>query len=561
MDKRLLATFILSFIVIFAYYSVFPPPAPEVQPEKEQTEQAVKEVAKNTATQEIASELPEATPFEEAERKVIQIENDLYQATIDSRDGVLTSFLLKDYRYAIKPRIKVTEFIFGLFSSSKEEKPEYDPDRLVNMVGDIAANNAVWKLSTVQNEKPVLYQSDADSIKLSGQAQQLTLKALLPSGVEAYKKLTFYPDSYLVDMEISLINRTGEAKTIAPRLNFGAGNEHVEFEERSEPKYAIAFQEEEFERYDSDDFEKSLTVSNARWSGVMSKYFLSAAMLDSKDSIKTLFTPIQSTIGKKAVFVPKFEYTDANYSLLNGQEYSKNFKLYIGPKKQAEMDKFDFHLQSALDLGWFGFLAHPLLAVLRWLQTSVVNWGFAIILLTLIVRTAMFPLAYKGMIGMKRMTELNPRIKTLREKYKNDKEKLNAEIMNFYRKNKVNPMSGCLPLLMQFPIFIALYQALLPAIELRHQPFFLWLTDLSASDHTLVLPVLMGVTMLLQQHMTPTPSMDPNQAKMMKWMPVIMVFFFLEMPSGLVLYWVVSNIFSIFQQVIFNRAKQAEVKE
>jgi YidC/Oxa1 family membrane protein insertase len=206
-----------------------------------------------------------------------------------------------------------------------------------------------------------------------------------------------------------------------------------------------------------------------------------------------------------------------------------------------------------MDLGWFEILSRPLLALLRWLQGYVVNWGIAIIIMTIIVRTAMFPLAFKGMTSMRKMQALGPKITALREKYKGDKERMNKEIMKFYGQHKVNPMGGCLPMVLQIPIFIALYQALLPAIELRHTPFFIWWSDLSAADYTLILPILMGVSMFVQQSLTPTPTMDPTQAKIMKWMPVMMVMFFLNMPSGLVLYWVVSNIISVGQQLVFNK--------
>jgi YidC/Oxa1 family membrane protein insertase len=213
-----------------------------------------------------------------------------------------------------------------------------------------------------------------------------------------------------------------------------------------------------------------------------------------------------------------------------------------------------------MDLGWFEIIARPLLSILRWIQGYVVNWGVAIILLTIIVRSAMFPLAFKSMTSMRKMQALSPKIKVLREKYKDNKERMNKEIMKFYGQNKVNPMGGCLPMVLQMPIFIGLYYALLPAIELRHTPFMLWWSDLSNADYTLILPILMGVSMFAQQNLTSTAAtMDPTQAKIMKWMPVMMVMFFLNMPSGLVLYWVISNIISVGQQLIINKVLPAPV--
>jgi YidC/Oxa1 family membrane protein insertase len=223
------------------------------------------------------------------------------------------------------------------------------------------------------------------------------------------------------------------------------------------------------------------------------------------------------------------------------------------------MQKFGNGLEESLDLT-LDLLAQPMLALMRWFHSFTGNYGVAIILLTIVVRVLLFPLTYRGMLNIKRMQKLQPRMVALREKFKGDKERLNKEMMAMYKKHKMNPLGGCLPIALQIPIFFALYSALLGAIELRHEPFMLWITDLSAQDGLYVSPLLMGASMLLQQKLTPA-SVDPTQAKIMMWMPVIFTFFMLSFPAGLVLYWFTSNTLSIVQQVLINRINVPEPED
>lgn len=224
------------------------------------------------------------------------------------------------------------------------------------------------------------------------------------------------------------------------------------------------------------------------------------------------------------------------------------------------MGKFGHNLFLSHDLT-LEILAKPLLKILGWIHSYVGNYGVAIIFLTILVRVCLFPLTYKGSKSMKRMQQLQPKMLKLREKYKNKKEKLNKEMMGLYKKNKVNPLGGCFPLLLQLPIFFALYSALSTAVELRHEPFFGWIVDLSAPDGLLITPILMGISMFLIQKMTPTGMMDPIQAKIMGMLPIIFTFFTFTFPTGLTLYWTTSNIISIGQQYFINRIKVPELVE
>ena len=220
---------------------------------------------------------------------------------------------------------------------------------------------------------------------------------------------------------------------------------------------------------------------------------------------------------------------------------------FLGPKKPAALEGAPGKLSLAVDLGIFGFIARPIITFLDLLNGHVHNYGVAIIILTVLIKLALWPLAQKSYKSMEQMKKLQPMMEKIREKHADDREKMNAEMMALYKTYKVNPAGGCLPMLMQLPVFFGLYTGLMNAVELRHAPFVWWITDLSAKDPYYVLPVLMGLSMIVQTRMNPEPP-DPVQAKVMKIMPIVFSVFFFFFPAGLVLYWLVNNILSILQQ-------------
>jgi len=205
-----------------------------------------------------------------------------------------------------------------------------------------------------------------------------------------------------------------------------------------------------------------------------------------------------------------------------------------------------------VEYGWFTFIARPVFLLLSFLHSILGNWGWAIIATTLIIRIILFPLTYKGMVSMTKMKELSPKIKELQRKYKGDPQKLNAHTMELYKKHGANPLGGCLPMILQIPVFFALYRVLQNSAELQSAPWILWIHDLSTKDPYYILPILMGATMFWQQHISPNSIQDPTQAKIMKYLPVIFTFFFMTFPAGLTLYWFVNNLFSIVQQYYVN---------
>ena len=232
----------------------------------------------------------------------------------------------------------------------------------------------------------------------------------------------------------------------------------------------------------------------------------------------------------------------------------ENFIGYTGPKEWKLFSSIDKRLENVIEFGWFTFLARPFFKITLAIYNFVGNWGWAIVLFTILVKLVLFPLSYKGLMSMQKMRDLAPKMKEIKEKYGNDPAKMNQQMMELYRKHGANPMGGCLPMLLQIPIFFALYRMLLNADELQGAPWIGWITDLSRQDPYFVLPILMGITMYIQQKLTPNNMTDPMQQKIFQWLPAIMTIFFLTFPSGLVLYWLVNNILTIAQQYYINKA-------
>jgi len=265
--------------------------------------------------------------------------------------------------------------------------------------------------------------------------------------------------------------------------------------------------------------------------------------------------------------------TEETYRLTAGialDQQHNRFKMYMGPKDYELLKSYGSNMDKIVNFGWFGSLVKILLISLKFVYKYVHNYGVAIILLTIVINILFYPLKHKQIKSMQKMQQLQPKINAIKEKYKKSKDaqsrqKMNQETMGLYKKEGVNPLGGCLPLLIQLPVLYGFFSLLSVAIELRHAPFFLWIQDLSARDAYYITPLLMGASMFLLQKMTPTPSMggSSQQAKMLKYMPLIFIFFFINFPSGLVLYWLFNNIISILQQQFINRnlaVAQAQAK-
>ena len=276
------------------------------------------------------------------------------------------------------------------------------------------------------------------------------------------------------------------------------------------------------------------------WSGFSDKYFMAALIPGDTTALKKYYfdfdTPTYrvGSVSSKAILEPKASETYVT-------------RLFVGPKEIRTLEEMGLDLERAIDYGWFHFLAQPLVKLLLFFNDYIANYGVAIILLTIAIKLLFFPLANKSYVSMNAMKKLQPKIEELRKVHGSDKQTLNQEMMRLYQENKVNPLGGCLPIVVQIPVFFALYKVLFLSVEMRHAPFFLWITDLSVKDPYYVLPVLMGASMYYQSKLNPAPA-DPIQAKVMQFLPVIFTFMFLSFPAGLVLYWLLNNVLSIAQQ-------------
>jgi YidC/Oxa1 family membrane protein insertase len=296
-----------------------------------------------------------------------------------------------------------------------------------------------------------------------------------------------------------------------------------------------------------------------QWAGFTLKYFLTAIVPLTNDD--------------KRLFIEEADHSVnmlVNQTLDSPSNCRYQYQLFLGPKQMSELKKSEHHLDMSIDFGFFDIIAKPLLITLITVNKYTHNYGIAIIILTILIKLLFWPLTHKSYASMKEMQKIQPRMKQIRERFKNDKEQMNREMMLLYKSHKVNPLGGCLPMLLQIPVFFALYKALLGSIELRHAPFIFWVKDLGAPDYLVhfpagvsffgiegigPLPLLMGASMVIQQRLTPTMG-DPTQAKIMMLMPIFFTFIFISFPTGLVLYWLINNVLSIVQQVYINSKLQ-----
>ena len=309
---------------------------------------------------------------------------------------------------------------------------------------------------------------------------------------------------------------------------------------------AFSTQDIRYEKYKFEKMEKENLSQKTEggWAAMLQHYFVSAWVPQAKQE-NTIFSSVSA--GQLA----NIGFRSPVYTIAPGATSNVSAQFYVGPKDQKALSAVSPTLNLVVDYGFLWWLAVPIYKLLMFFQSIVGNWGIAIILITLTVRGLLFPLTKAQYTSMAKMRNLQPKITELKERFGDDRQKMGQAMMELYKKEKVNPMGGCLPIILQMPIFIALYWVLLESVELRHAPFFGWIHDLSVQDPYYILPLLMGVSMFVMQKMQPmAPTMDPMQAKMMQWMPVVFTVFFLWFPAGLVLYWLVGNLVAITQQKI-----------
>lgn len=401
-----------------------------------------------------------------------------------------------------------------------------------------------------------IYTSSANTYKLSEGKNSIDVEFLWnsPDGVSYKKIYTFHRDSYLIDIKYQVFNTSALAWT---------GYQYNQFK-RTQPEAQSAFNpatmvpsytggaiyddQEKYRKIDFSDMRESnlSTLITNGWVGMLQHYFAGAWLLDENSKYE-----IFSNVLADRYFFIGYKSLDP-VTIQPGQAGELSSHLFLGPKETKLLKELAPGLELTVDYGWLTPISEPLFWLLSKIHGVVGNWGWAIIILTILIKMVFYPLSAASHKSMANMRKMTPRIKTLKERYGDDKQKLNQAMMKLYKEEKINPLGGCLPVLIQIPVFIALYWALLESVELRQAPWILWIKDLSAPDPYFVLPVLMGVSMLVQQ-MISMVAMDPMQKKIMMAMPVVFMFFFLFFPAGLVLYWTVNNLLTIAQQYMINK--------
>ncbi|NRB67397.1 MAG: membrane protein insertase YidC [Vibrio sp.] len=519
------------------------------------------QVAKNPAPQPVeqaqsSSTLPAPTladdldpaPAQQASAKTITVTTDVLTLSIDTVGGDVITADLNQYSAELDSS--------DPFVLLKNE-PGHQFIAQSGLVGpqgiDLSSSN-----------RPA-YSVNADSFTLEDDQDELRVPMTYQAnGLEYTKTFIVKRGSYAVDVEYDVVNNSGNNATFGMyahlRQNLMDAGGSITM-----PTYrggAYSTEDTRYKKYSFDDMQdRNLSINlpdGQGWAAMIQHYFASA-WIPRNEPGTNLYTRVIGNLGDIGVRMP-------NKTIATGDSAKFNATLWVGPKLQEEMAETAPNLDLVVDYGWLWFIAKPLHTFLSFIQSGgelfgfidfpygVGNWGLAIILLTFFIRGAMYPLTKAQYTSMAKMRMLQPKLQAMRERIGDDRQRMSQEMMELYKKEKVNPLGGCLPLLLQMPIFIALYWALMESVELRHSPFFGWITDLSAQDPYYILPLLMGASMFLIQKMSPTTVTDPMQQKIMTFMPVLFTGFFLFFPSGLVLYWLVSNIVTLIQQTLIYKA-------
>ncbi len=413
----------------------------------------------------------------------------------------------------------------------------------------------------------LLFKSTDSSYDFTGQeGASLTLSAIDAKGNKITKRYRFPANDYVIQSEITIANRGQEPwygryhGEIVRDNSEDPGSDDAPMGMRPFLGVATTTPDTPYEKISLRDIAKEnyeQRVEGGSWIAMIQHYFVSA-WIPNQDTAQTIYTR-QRQFQQKGINVIGF--IGADHTVEPGSTHTFSATFYAGPKDQYRLGQLSENLDLTLDYGFLWWLSQPLYALLHMFATGELhifgkvidvfsgfqNWGLAIIALTFVVKAIFYKLSAASYRSMANMRRVQPKLLALRERYASDKQAQSKAMMELYQKEKINPLGGCLPILIQMPVFIALYWALIESVELRHAPFALWITDLSVMDPYFILPIIMGATMWFQTKMNPTPP-DPMQAKIMQWMPIIFTFFFLWFPAGLVVYWVTNNILSIAQQ-------------
>ncbi len=547
MEKRVIIFLVLSLAIIFGYDYVLkelgwlpqPPPSQDAsnqesashpEPAQTQTTQTgndIKrggvELARGSGESMSSPSSSDITPA--SNEQTVTVDTDLFRAELTNQGGVVKSWELKRYRSAA-PEQKPVQLVYsgGKFRGPLSiTVPDADLDKsmkegLYSVEKDFTTLNASHPVGHV-------------TLRFQDPAKQLSIE----------KRLTFHHDSYIVDVAVKLAG-VSQPFDVGLGTNFGI----VEWGDGFIGLIGSASLVDGKVEKETPDTELERKGA-VQWVALQDKYFLSVLL------------PRQATAAVVKKEGDKIVSAAVRMAAPAGGA-SVALQLYAGPKEYDTLRALSVGLEDTIDFGWFIFgswsvvkaVAKPIFYVLRFLYEFTHNYGVTIILLTMGLKLLFVPLQYKSYKSMKQMQVIQPKVLAVQEKFKDDRDRLNKELIKLYRDHKVNPVGGCLPMVLQMPVFVALFNILYMTIDLRQAPFMLWITDLSAQDPYYVLPLIMGATMVIQQKITPT-TMDPTQAKIMLMLPAFMTFLFINFPAGLVLYWLTNNVLTILQQVVTDR--------
>lgn len=548
MEKRVLLAVVLSFVVLYGYQALFPPPkppqdqtqpAPSAQPpDAARPAEAVPpqgNLAPSTPPA-VAAVQPAAPVVGDAAERDVLFENESVRAVFTTRGGALKSWELKKYH--------------GASGGTLELVPVGVPPGTVKPFS-LSVDDA----ATTATLQQALYRPNTTAISGTAPAT-LTFDFQDASGLTVHKEFAFAPEQpYIVHFTASVSRNGSElVPTVEWGPALGTGIVVSSTGMYAPPPQPIFYRDGKVSRIGNTDIQENAVQDGTfGFAGVDNHYFLTAAVPSGQPlhlQYRPLVVPAPGGDAKEAA---SFVEWSARY-----QAAPRQARFFLGPKDFDVLAAVDRDLVRSIHFGMFAWIVVPLLRALKWVNTYIGNYGWSIIALTVLINLAMFPLRHKSVVSMRRMQEIQPEVKAIQDRYAKlkmsdpAKQKMNVELMNLYRERGVNPASGCVPMLLTLPVLFAFYSMLSVAIELRGAPFIWWIKDLSIHDPYFITPVLMGISQFVQTKMTPSTA-DPMQQKMMLFMPLIMMSFFLWAPSGLVLYWLVSNVWAIGQQALTNR--------
>ena len=540
--KRLMVFFSLALLILLGWEQMFPSPKPTAAQQAAQSQQQTAP-ANNTVQEATLSPI---TP--------ITVTTDTVKAVIDEKSGDLRALYLLKYN-----------------ASSDEGKDFvlFDDSKAYTYVAQSDLLNANGQLLL----KDVPFQAPQKQYTLSGDQVEVRLSAPETNGLKIDKVYTFNKGSYLINIRFDITNQSGQPVKLDAAYRMLRDSSKPDGEGYFNHTYtgpvlytpSGKFEKVTFSDLDDDfksgrDQAEYVRRTDSGWVGMIQHYFMSTWILQPKDGTSVCTNgACQIDISRRSDNLYSAGARVPLPEIAAGATLDFPIELYAGPQTTSVISQVADNLQLAKDYGKVHIFASPLFWLLNKLHDYVNNWGWAIVLLTIIVKAVLYPLTNASYRSMAKMRAVAPRLQSLKEKYGDDRMALQQAMMKMYKDEKINPLGGCLPMLLQIPVFIGLYWAIFTSVELRQAPWIGWITDLSRPDPWFILPIIMAITMFIQTSLNPPPT-DPLQAKMMKLMPVIFSVMFFFFPAGLVLYWVVNNILTIAQQWYVNKTIEKQRK-